>query len=98
MKRVVFRLSMPNNNSWDGKWSGSGRNYTITKNLSENTIKFLELEKGEQKWYHNFGDGWTACITARIVSKGERLPKSAGFCGYNWMVTNILCYNQTTRE
>lgn len=95
MKRVLFILSMPNCNSWNGKWSGSGNNYTITKNIKDDTARRLGLDKGEKSWYHNFGDGWTACVKGKILKKGERVKKSAGFCGYDWMVSNIILYGNT---
>ena len=94
MRKVVFKLSMPNKGSWNGKWSGSGRNYIITKNLTDERLSFLGLDKKEQSWFYFFGDGWTACINARILDKGERLKKSNGFYGYEWMVSNIICDNE----
>lgn len=47
-------------------------------------------------WFHSWTDGWRACVTARIMRQGERRPKSAGFCGYDWMVRNIIWYGDTT--
>lgn len=98
MQRVVFTLSMPNRGSWNGGWSGSENNYTITKRLIDKTIARLGLDKGEQSWYHNWNDGWGASISARIVPTGERLKKSDGFCDYNWMVENIIQYGNTKGE
>ena len=55
MKRVMFELTMPSNNSWNGKWSGenkSTKNYIrISKDNTNKSIKEEELEK-----YIN--DGW----------------------------------------
>ena len=96
MKRVLFKLSMPNNNAWNGKWLGEGNNYTITKSVTDKKAIELGLTDGkESRWYHSFGDGWTACITGKVLTKGERAKKSAGFCGYGWMVTNIWLYGNT---
>lgn len=96
MKRVLFKLSIPGNNSWNGKWSGDGGNYTITKSVTDKRAKELGLSDNcEKDWYHNFGDGWTACITGRVLSKGERVAKSRGFYGYDWMVKNIWLYGNT---
>lgn len=94
MKRVLFKLSMPNRGSWNGKWSGSGNNYTITKNMKDETARKLGLDKGEKSWYHSFGDGWTACVAGKILQKGEKTKKSDGFCGYDWMVTDIVLYGR----
>ena len=93
MKRVEFRLSMPGVGSWDGKWSGSKNNYTIKENLTDNKISILGLDNSDQSWSYNFGDGWCATVRARIVPKGEKLKKSDGFCGYNWMVDSIISNN-----
>lgn len=90
MTRVEFRLSMPNNNSWNGRWSGEGRNYTIVANLSDKLAAKVLGEKGRDSWGYNFGDGWFASVEGRAVPKGERLRKSNGFCGYDWMVRSIL--------
>ena len=94
MKRILFRLSMPSNSSWDGKWSGREKNYTIRKNITDK--KFTELfgDRANNSWFYNFGDGWTAKVTGRLLDKGERAKKSDGFCGYNWMVNSIIWDNE----
>jgi hypothetical protein len=93
MKRVEFRLSMPSRGSWNGGWSGAEKNYTITLKLRAETVDKL-LAIGQ--WYHRWDDGWTAGIAAREVPKGERLRKSDGFSGYDWMVYNILDHGDTS--
>lgn len=90
MKRIEFRLSMPHVNTWNGRWSGEERNYTIVRNLTEHAIRDLLGDKPSVSLGYNFGDGWFARVVARIVPSGERLKKSDGFCGYDWMVTDIL--------
>lgn len=95
MKRIEFRLSMPHVNSWNGKWTGNGRNYIIVQSMSDKVATNLLSGKDKESFYHDFGDGWTACVTARVVPSGERLGKSDGFCGYNWMVDNIRAYGST---
>lgn len=95
MKRVEFRLSMPRNNAWNGKWTGKGNNYVIYKNLTDKKVKeLIEATDGDPYWTYNFGDGWIAGITLRELAKGERKQKSDGFCGYDWMVRSILTYNK----
>ena len=95
MKKVVFTLNMPNVGSWNGKWSGEGRNYIIKKSVTDK--KFDELkEKGGSSfsWYYSWSDGWGALVTCREIKKGERLKKSDGFCGYDWMVMSIMDYGK----
>lgn len=86
MKRVVFTLSMPNVGSWNGKWTGEGRNYTITRTLKDD--KATEIVT-KSPFYYSFGDGWCASIAIRILSVGEIVKKSNGFYGYDWMVDSI---------
>lgn len=99
--RVEFRLTMPGRASWDGNWSGEGRNYTIVRPLNGKTIERLFADKERASWAHRWNDGWCAVIDARIVPKGERFRKSDGFNGYGWMVENIIDhgdpYTRTTR-
>ena len=95
MNRVEFRLSMPNRGSWNGGWSGEGRNYVIYKKLTNKMIEFLGLDKqSKQSWYYHWSDGWGANVSARLLEKTERKQKSNGFCGYDWMVESILFRNK----
>lgn len=85
--RVEFTLGMPNRGSWNGGWSGENARYAIVRTLT----KEQQNRIGDRRyWYHNFGDGWGASVTARVMNSGERAKKSAGFCGYDWMVNSIL--------
>ena len=94
MKRIEFRLSMPRRSSWNGKWSGEDKNYVIVKKISNEWAKEIGIEDNKKtSWYYRWDDGWTACITARVLKKGERVKGFDGFCGYDWMVDNILLYN-----
>ena len=86
-KRVEFRLTMPNVGSWNGRWSGEDRNYTIVRRLPDERIRDLGIPRS---WRYDFGDGWVAGVSARVMDKGGRRAKSDGFCGYEWMVENIL--------
>lgn len=94
MKRIEFRLSMPGNNAWNGRWSGEGRNYTKIRKLSDKRAAAMLGEKSEDSWGYAFGDGWFASVSARIVPKGERLKKSDGFYGYEWMVDSIVWHGE----
>ena len=92
MKRVEFKLSMPSRGSWNGGWSGAEKNYTIVKRLTDATADAL-LSKGS--WFHRLDDSWCAQVSAREIRKGERLKKSDGFSGYDWMVVNIIDHGDT---
>jgi hypothetical protein len=87
MKRIEFRLSMPSCGSWNGKWSGADFNYTIVRKFTDAIADKLMQTAS---WSHRWNDGWCANISARIVPPGERLKKSDGFSGYDWMVANII--------
>jgi len=96
---LAFTLSMPNANSWNGKWSGSTKYYARTHN-------FGKSKKGEEqaksilakKYYHyNFGDGWAAGVSVKEVdskSAAKIRKNSAGFCGYDWMINSIIDFGE----
>lgn len=87
MIRMIFELSMPSNNSWNGKWSGEDRKYTVAKKVTDK--KAAEL----QEYYsYNFGDGWVAGITIREAKPRERATNK--FCGYEWMIDSILWHGE----
>ena len=89
MKRVEFKLTMPGVASWNNSWSGSGKNYIIVRSITDEKAKNL-LDVGY--WSHHWNDGWCAGISIREMQKGERRKKSDGFCGYDWMVRNIISH------
>lgn len=95
--KVSFQLTMPNNNSWNGKWTGADKLYYFTHSIrkQEDKVKVLMMLAGKdcQNYYYNFGDGWGANVKMEIVDEREcrrRTRISAGFCGYTWMVWSIL--------
>ena len=97
MKRVKFQLSMPGVASLDGKWTGSGKHYFKVKTMTDAKAKELFGDKPSRSWYHRWSDGWCACVEAHIMEKGERVKKSDGFYGYDWMVENIWLYGETCK-
>lgn len=97
MKRIEFSLGMSGVSAWDGRWSGSSKNYTIVRGLSSTRSAALLSGKDSATWFHHWPDGWCASVTARVMGKGERRKKSDGFCGYGWMVSNILSYGHTAK-
>ena len=92
--RIEFRLTMPGINSWNGTWTGAGKNYLIYLTMCKKSTTDLFSGHAEKSFHHDFGDGWRANVSARIMDVGEKKKKSAGFCGYDWMVDNILAHNQ----
>ena len=86
MKLLKFTLSMPNIGSWDGKWTGEGRNYC--------RVRRVKGKLPSKDYYHyNFGDGWSAGVSVREVTAKEARharKHTAGFAGYDWMIDSIL--------
>ena len=89
MIRVEFTLTMPNRGSWDGKWSGEDRNYTLVRDFDD---EHDQLDG--RSWSYGWPDGWRAEVSARVVPEGETLKPSHGFRGYDWMVESILRYGK----
>jgi hypothetical protein len=99
---IAFELTMPNNNSWNGRWSGEGRRYIrviTTGNTKATREKFEKLVGGH---YYNFGDGWGANVQVKLLADGNekrRLMKlSAGFCGYDWMIDSLRWYGKIMND
>ena len=92
---LCFELSMPGVNSWNGKWSGAEKLYARTMNFGR-TQKQAEKAKeilGKRYYRYNFGDGWAAGVSVKQVDPKEAAKirrKSAGFCGYDWMIDSII--------
>ena len=83
--RVEFRLSLGHPPSVRHPTDRRGKNYTIVR-----TLRADEAKQVGTHWCYRWPDGWVAYIDAREMKKGERAKKSDGFCGYDWMVRNIL--------
>jgi hypothetical protein len=90
MTRVEFRLSMPNRASWNGKWSGEDRNYTLLRSVNDDQAAQLD----GRSWSYGWSDGWRAEVSARVVRDETTLKPSHGFHGYDWMVASILRYGK----
>jgi hypothetical protein len=84
----MFELTMPGRNTWNGVWSGDGKRY----------LRFLKVDKriGMQlvgcEFSYKWNDGWSANIKVSSVPSKEKaklIKKSAGFCGYEWMINSI---------
>jgi len=92
---LSFTLTMPNNNSWNGKWSGDNKLYVKTRSFSntQKHIKKLQPLLDRRSFYYNFGDGWAANISIKQVDSKEAAKlrrQSLGFYGYDWMIDSIL--------
>ena len=87
MIRLIFELSMPSNNSWNGKWSGQDNKYTIAKTVTDKKAGSLK-----DYYSHAFGDGWFAAVTVRRAKPREKATNK--FCGYNWMIDSILHHGE----
>lgn len=91
---ALFTLTMPKAGSWNGKWNGEGRVYAKSKvAFSRNKPIYPELKEG--KFYYNWDDGWTACVEVKFVTPLEArkvMKESNGFCGYEWMIDDLLNY------
>ena len=89
---LCFELSMPNVGSWNGKWSEEQDVHVIIKNDGQIGKKRIQELDGKDFYYH-WEDGWTACVSCRIIDAKEsrKLRKqNRGFCGYDWMVRSII--------
>lgn len=80
---LEFELNMPNRGSWNRRWTGDGIEHKVYRNVPKSqALKLLEQED----FYHEFGDGWTACIS---VKKSKR-KKDSYFKGRLYMVDELI--------
>jgi hypothetical protein len=92
---IAFHLSMPGVGSWNGRWSGEGNVYVKVVSFGRGA-KAQDREAAvvaASPFYYAFGDGWAASIEVEVVDSTEARKlrrKSAGFCGYGWMVDEII--------
>ena len=92
----AFILTMPNNNAWNGRWSGEGKVYAKVKTFTTREFKEQLLQRVGNH-YHNFGDGWGANVEVKVVSLEEKrklIKQSQGFCGYEWMINSIIDHGE----
>lgn len=94
-KTILFELTMPNVNTWNGHWSGEGKRYYSRRTVKAAQDPENKLDSGY--FYYNFGDGWGAGVITKRVTAAEAnraMKKSAGFQGYDWMIDEILTYGK----
>lgn len=86
---IAFILTMPGNNSWNGRFSGENNLYAVLK--KENGVPKDIIGKD---FDYNFGDGWWANVEVKKINDRSKInrirKKSSGFMGYNWMIESIL--------
>lgn len=108
MKHILFKLSMPKNNSWNGRWTGEDscycrvRSYPFRKD-SKKVNQALKNVLSTSNYIYDFGDGWIAQIDVQECTAAEKancIRKSQGFCGYEWMIDEIERFGRilTLRE
>ena len=88
MTMIVFKLSMPNVASWNGKWSGDGRCFARIYREKE-----VPKDVWNKSFYYRWDDGWCACVDVEKIPAKEarRIEKmSEGFRGYDWMIKSII--------
>jgi len=98
---LSFILTMPQNNAWNGKWTGDGQLYARIRKISgkENIEKVKDIIG--KSFYYNFGDGWAARIAVSQVNASEAnklRKKTKGFCGYEWMIDSIVANKEIVCE
>jgi hypothetical protein len=96
---LAFKLSMPSNNSWNGKWSGDGQVYAQTRTVRKVPLPLASALAGreEARFSYAFGDGWVAAVAVTKVSGREATKlrrETRGFCGYDWMIDSIIAHGR----
>lgn len=87
---LCFELTMPRVGSWNGTWSGEKDYRAIVTSVSK---EVADLVLRNSYYTYDFGDGWVAGISVRLVHRSDATKarkRSTGFAGYDWMVDSIL--------
>lgn len=90
---LQFTLSMPSNNSWNGKWTGENIFYAVVRKFGRTSTEKAKEILTKGYYSYNFGDGWRAAIDVKQIDSREAArvrKKSCGFCGYEWMINSII--------
>lgn len=89
---LKFQLFMPVAASWNGKWTGEGRYYARTREVSKE-----KTEQLQDSYSYSWSDGWRARVEITQTDSGgaaEVEEKSVGFSGYDWMIDAILKFGE----
>jgi sporulation protein YlmC with PRC-barrel domain len=90
-KKVLFELTMPNRNSYNGKWTGDEKKHYLIINKSK--VGNIDDILKTSQFFYDFKDGWKAEINVKLINNYEARifnKNNDGFCGYDWMVSNII--------
>ena len=95
---LAFRLNMPGVNSWNGRWSGEGRDHVkvVTFRGKAGNAKGQQI-LSHGSYHYDFGDGWRARIDVEKIDSARAARIRRGqptFCGYCWMVDSILQFGK----
>ncbi len=84
---LCFKLSMPGNNAWNGKWSGQNKQYLKIVNFGRTKKGITKAQKilnvpaaqrhaiDDSGYYsYNFGDGWRAGVSVYHID--DTYPKN----------------------
>ena len=91
--QLAYILTMPTNNSWNGKWTGENNFYARTRSYrgKKRELKANQILKNSP-YYYRWDDGWSACVEIKKLLPRESQKinrKSSGFIGYDWMIDSI---------
>ena len=94
MSALIYTLSMPGRNSWNGRWSGEDRIYAAIRRLPAGKKHEAKADRiiAGSPYRYRWPDGWCASFSVHRA-KGRDVTavrrKTNGFCGYDWMVDSI---------
>ena len=93
MKYLVFTLSMPKVNTWNGHWSGENDKHVKAVKLTTKQEKQLP-DIINKDFGYRWEDGWYANVHVQLVDsaseKNHLIKGSKGFCGYDWMIQSLI--------
>ncbi len=92
--QLAFVLSMPGNNSWNGRWSGDGKLFAIIKTFTGKKREAKARELIEKRSFgYDFGDGWYARVDVRELKPGESRQirkNSKGFWSFPYLCQHLV--------
>lgn len=91
--KILFILTMPHNNSWNGHFSGEDKTYA--RCLPYRKGQYPNLKEG--KYNYDFEDGWMAQVEVRFTNATETrsiMKKSVGFMTYDWMIEDLKVHGR----
>jgi hypothetical protein len=95
---LAFTLKMPERPSWDGHWSGEGKNFVRVRTI-EPRSKRARTQAMKLVGEHSFHwpDGWRALVEVKVVTFEQARAlrrESDGFSGYDWMIDSLLTFGE----